>query len=501
MIAVDVKTLRRQGILLQAIGGWAAVFVFGMLSAHLGQTALIAGVISAGFSLFPTWYLLKEKIDLHARLITGFTAAAHPSLFLFALQGSPLQMDVHLFYFAPIAALVLLCDIRPIILACLAIAAHHIVLAFLAPQWVFWGGSENIHIMINTAALGLAGPLLCWISFGYSTVLRSVENARQSSAKQAEELQETTARLEEAMRKIAEKRQATEKERERITLQRKKEYSSVATEFESSISAVTHSVSQTAQLLERTASGLKIIADRTGKEAREVADFAKAANKSAETVARGVSELSEAISGVSVNVSQQSELTSRATERAGGGGKAIGSLSDQSRTIGKATRAIVRIAERTNLLSLNAAIEAASAGASGRGFTIVAQEVKSLASQASLAATEIDQFLSGVRKGTVEAEHSFAAIDQAIGELDKAASAIRNEVENQRLSADTIENFARNAAGEVSEMVGRTKALADSAGAAYELSDELERAAAALADNVRRLENSAEGFIARLRAA
>jgi methyl-accepting chemotaxis protein len=190
--------------------------------------------------------------------------------------------------------------------------------------------------------------------------------------------------------------------------------------------------------------------------------------------------LLSSIASIAVNVSQQDELAARAKRRSSSGGEAVGNLARHSGTIGEATRAIAFIAARTNLLSLNAAIEAASAGPAGRGFTFVAQEVKALAMQAGEAATEIDEFLSGVRSGTVEAERSFIAIDAAIAKLNKAAKVNRYDVEDQRKSAGTIEAYARGAAGEVGDMATRAQSLADSAANAEQLSVEIEKAAAAL---------------------
>ena len=274
----------------------------------------------------------------------------------------------------------------------------------------------------------------------------------------------------------------------------------IAEDFEASISVVTKSIADTANLLDRTTKSLNAIAHDTGQGAAEVSASAETASNVARNVAQGVAELSQSIASVAVEVSQQNDLTSRATQRSVSGGEAVGSLSDHSDTIGEATHAIVRIAERTNLLSLNAAIEAATAGPAGRGFTIVAQEVKALAMQASQAATEINEFLSGVRSGTIEAERSFKAIDSAISELAKAATTIRFDVEKHRKSADTIEEFARNAAADVGAMAERSKSLASTASDAESLSGELDAAAAAMLKNVRDLEQSTAQFVANLRA-
>ncbi|MEM9312593.1 MAG: methyl-accepting chemotaxis protein, partial [Pseudomonadota bacterium] len=146
------------------------------------------------------------------------------------------------------------------------------------------------------------------------------------------------------------------------------------------------------------------------------------------------------------------------------------------------------------------AIEAASAGPAGRGFTIVAQEVKALARQASEAATEIDAFLKGVKSGTLEAERSFEAIESAVGELVEAAIAIRWDVENQRKSADMMEMFARHTAEGVGAMADRSKALASTAASAQKLSTQLDTTTTALMRQVSELEQSAAHFVESLKA-
>ena len=245
---------------------------------------------------------------------------------------------------------------------------------------------------------------------------------------------------------------------------------------------------------------MSAIAHDTGQGAVEVSESAAAATHAARMVAKGVAELSSSISEIASDVSQQNDLASKATGRSVAGGEAMTGLSKHSDTIGEATRAIVRIAERTNLLSLNAAIEAASAGPAGRGFTIVAQEVKALARQANDAASEIDTFLKGVRSGTREAEVSFEAIDSVITSLAETATAIRWEVESQRKSADAIEDYARSAADDVSVMATRSEKLAGTASAAEKLSNQLDDAAATMLRNVRDLEQSTTQFVANLKA-
>ncbi len=496
---LDIHALRQSGITLVTLGGWAIVLTISLMALTQGSNAVYAACASALLNLIPTLCVIKGRTDRYARMAIGIMAALQPSLMLFAMQGSLWQIDMHLYIFVALASLTMLWDVRPIIAACTIILLHHTLLSIFAPSWVFWGGGGFIRVAIHGAATVIIGSVMCWISLSLAKMMANIEEARRLSVSQAEELKQTSASLQQALAAVEVEREVSAQNRAETIANRKAEYANVAAEFERSISGVTHAVAQTAEMLGRSARGLKNMATEAGTEARDVAGSAESASRAANTVAAGVAEMSLSISAIAANVGQQSELTARATERSGGGGQAIGSLSQQSRTIGEATRAIVRIAERTNLLSLNAAIEAASAGVAGRGFTIVAQEVKSLATQAGEAATEIDAFLTGVRSGTVEAEHSFKAIDSTIAELTETARSIRYDVENQQQSADTIEGFARNAAGEADAMVSRTKALFDRASAAGTLSRELETAAEALLENVRNLEQSTDNFMTNLK--
>ena len=78
----------------------------------------------------------------------------------------------------------------------------------------------------------------------------------------------------------------------------------------------------------------------------------------------------------------------------------IGQLSRAAQQIGEVVKLITAIAEQTNLLALNATIEAARAGEAGRGFAVVASEVKSLASQTAKATDEISCHISGIQSAT-----------------------------------------------------------------------------------------------------
>ena len=501
MIQIDIEDLRWKGIVLAALFGWLAAVLMLLISAMQGDAALYAAGFSALANLYPTLCAIERRTDATARLTTGMMAAVQPALVVYALQGFAWQIDMHMYFFVALASLTLLLDVRPIILAACMIIGHHAFLSYLSPGWAFYGGTTFLRVEIHAVAVAAITAILCWITTNLSRLIASVHTGHAHALAQSMQLEKKAQELTDALAEVEHERERNVAQMEEGQRTRKQEYERVAADFEASVNAVARSVADTANLLSISAHQLKQIADSAGEEAREVVESAEIANRTVNIVAAGLAELSTSISEISIHAAQQFEFSQVATERSGGGGLAISSLTQQSETIGEATRSIVRIAERTNLLSLNAAIEAASAGPAGRGFNIVAHEVKQLADQASEAATRIEAFLGGVRKGTIEAERSFKAIDAAIEQLDKTAILIRTDVDNQRQSADTIETFARNAAKDAGLMVERSRSLAERAEAAKDLSEELSQAADALAKNVRNLESSSQNFTSKLRAA
>ncbi|QRE76826.1 methyl-accepting chemotaxis protein [Methylobacterium aquaticum] len=112
-------------------------------------------------------------------------------------------------------------------------------------------------------------------------------------------------------------------------------------------------------------------------------------------------------------------------------GAIVAGLSDQAQQIGEVVSLIQSIAEQTNLLALNATIEAARAGATGRGFSVVAAEVKALAGQTARATDEIRIRISATQGATREAVAAIGTIQTTIRDLDAISAAIAAAVEEQ----------------------------------------------------------------------
>jgi methyl-accepting chemotaxis protein len=107
-------------------------------------------------------------------------------------------------------------------------------------------------------------------------------------------------------------------------------------------------------------------------------------------------------------------------------------LSDQNRSIGEITSTVNDVADQTNLLAVNASIEAAKAGEHGRGFAVVAQEIRSLAEQSKQATAQVKIILNEIQK----------AINQAVIATEQGTKAVENGNQLAVQSGETIEQLA-----------------------------------------------------------
>jgi methyl-accepting chemotaxis protein len=179
----------------------------------------------------------------------------------------------------------------------------------------------------------------------------------------------------------------------------------------------------------------------------------------------------------------------------------VGQLSTGAERIGDVIKLIRSIAEQTNLLALNATIEAARAGEAGRGFAVVASEVKTLATQTAKATEDIAAQIGAIQSSTAEAVTAIRSITDVMDDISGFTTTIAAAVEEQSASTQEI---SRN----IQEVAGTAKELAGNMAIVTEAIDETNRSASAVLDasgalsaQAGTLQGAVDAFLQRVAAA
>ena len=176
-------------------------------------------------------------------------------------------------------------------------------------------------------------------------------------------------------------------------------------------------------------------------------------------------------------------------------------LSLKAEDIGQIVQLISTIAERTNLLALNASIEAARFGVQGQGFAVVAQEVKALASQTSQATADIQKRIAAIHASGSEAVRAIEVMGGSINSLnDVSASVAAAIVQQDQATAGIAENIGSTArdAEIASDTIRRVMGIANETGSA---AGSVSEAAEKLAAQAAQLDSQVRTFLQRIRQA
>jgi methyl-accepting chemotaxis protein len=176
-------------------------------------------------------------------------------------------------------------------------------------------------------------------------------------------------------------------------------------------------------------------------------------------------QLSDQVTDAVVEISEQmrrgSGLGREAVQRANASRATIAALTKAAEEIGEIVTVINDIAGQTNLLALNATIEAARAGEAGRGFSVVAAEVKSLATQTGKSTEQIGAKVAEIQSATREVVTSLASVAEAIDQLSGVTAQVSAAIEQQRAASENFAVSAGDTSAAVADFAGRVTGIAD----------------------------------------
>jgi methyl-accepting chemotaxis protein len=275
----------------------------------------------------------------------------------------------------------------------------------------------------------------------------------------------------EVFRAHALERERLESDGKRLAAEQEKRDGDLAKHFEAKVKGVVEAVSAASMALHETVSSMATTADETSAQTKTVATASAEAGNNVQMVAAAVEELSASGAEIGRHVAASTRIADKAVAESGRTNETVAGLSSAAQKIGKVVDLISSIAGQTNLLALNATIEAARAGDAGKGFAIVASEVKILASQTAKATDDIAAEIAGMRKVTAAAAEAISRITATIAEISEIAGAMAAAIHQQdaatrQISANVQSTSARTS--EVLATVGEVaRAVADTGQAAH----------------------------------
>jgi methyl-accepting chemotaxis protein len=166
-------------------------------------------------------------------------------------------------------------------------------------------------------------------------------------------------------------------------------------------------------------------------------------------------QVMRAIGDISEQVQRGSGLGRATAERAAAFRKTIDALARAALEIGGIVTAINEIASQTNLLALNATIEAARAGEAGRGFSVVASEVKILATRTARSTEMIGVKVAEIQSITREVVNSLKNMTEAVSQLSGVTQSVSAAIEQQRAATEAFASSAHQSCAAVSDVAGR----------------------------------------------
>jgi methyl-accepting chemotaxis protein len=447
-------------------------------------TALGASLLAA----VPLLLYWLGRSTLMMSFALAIALVGQTSMLVFLMKGHPWQTEMHFYYFAVLAMLAGFCGWRVICLAAGLIAVEHAVFNMVMPDAIYGGGSDLPRVLVHA-----------WVVVVESAVLLVIGAAIRAAFATADRMREKAEELAADRERLAVARESVLGE----TTVRANGTRELLERFEAEMTQSIDALHGRAEALLGNADRLGAVSSKTAAQMIKVSAVSEDTARKVELTAQAGHELSQTIHQVGVSAAKSTELAAQAVGEASRASDTMGEMANVSAEIGKVTGLISGIAAQTNLLALNATIEAARAGEAGRGFSVVAQEVKALASQTAKATEEIARRVAAMQDTSNRSVAAIEAVSVKIRELENVATSIAVAVDQQAAATHEIAANVTSAASGVGHVEESISAIEDLASTNAMAVGEVAETAQVVADQTTTMRARVRAFtsdIARLRA-
>ena len=246
---------------------------------------------------------------------------------------------------------------------------------------------------------------------------------------------------------------------------------------------------------------LEAVCQDANASADEALQATNGATDNVRTIAAATTELSASINEIASRMSE----SARSAEQASTEGKAADSVALElvraMRDIDQVVSLISSVAEQTNLLALNATIEAARAGDLGRGFSIVASEVKELAAQTSSATENVSGRIIEIRAISQKSQTQMQVMLQMVERIKQFSMAVAAAAEQQSTATNSIAENVHSAAERAEVALASVHAMSSVTERAREATRSVQQHARSVDALAEQLDRAASDFLTRLKVA
>lgn len=274
----------------------------------------------------------------------------------------------------------------------------------------------------------------------------------------------------------------------------------LAGDFDNRVGGVIRSLTSAAESMTMTAQNMKHASDQTAQISSMVAAGATQADSNVQTVASAAEELAASSSEIARQIDSVAKKANLAANDAQATSASVQELVTLAESIGEVIGTIKDIADQTNLLALNATIEAARAGEAGKGFAVVADEVKKLASETSQKTEEIDQRVSRIQEAIRQSVTAMQKIIDNVAQIDAATTSVAGAVEEQNAATAEIGRNVTEASTGTQQVSSSIVQVQQNAAETGQSANMVLSAASDLKDQSELLQKEVTNFLSEIRA-